>query len=583
MSTGAVDSDRILRGSKSSLAAVALFSFFVNLLTLTLPLYMLQLFTHVMSSRSVDTLVLLTIAATFALMFAGVMEIVRARLLARIGLKIDEAIGDDALAASLSQDSRDPTHKNALRDVQELRNFLSGRGVLMLFDIPWVPLYVGIIFILHPALGWLALLGSVALFLLAVLNDSLTRHPLRAGSAVTAGALHEVDGYSRSGEAVRVMGMLPALRARWKRRHWTGLHYTSSATLRIVLLTVIAQYLRRILQILLMAVGTYLVIENDLTSGGMLAASILMGQGLRPVESAISAWRSLVTARSAFRRLKEAVAAGAAARALPMSLPRPRGHLEIQRVTFAPEGSNKPILKGVSLDILPGQVVGIIGPSGAGKTTLARIIVGALRPRTGSVRLDGAEVHTWNQIELGQHIGYLPQDVQLFSGTVRDNIARMAPDAQPEMVIAAAQKADLHELILQLPKGYDTDIGDAGAFLSGGQRQRLALARALYGGPRLLVMDEPNANLDPDGERALVKAIAEAKADGATVVVITHRPSLVSQASTLVVMQDGMVQMLGPVDQVMPKVARPTSRPPASASVHYLDAASAPAVSSPAE
>jgi PrtD family type I secretion system ABC transporter len=332
-----------------------------------------------------------------------------------------------------------------------------------------------------------------------------------------------------------------------------------------------------------MAVGTYLVIENSLTVGGMLAASILMGQGLRPVESAIGAWRSLVSARGAFRRLTEAVSTGAAARTTPMSLPIPRGHLHVDKVVFAPPGSTRPILRGVSLDIQPGQVIGIIGPSGAGKTTLARILVGALRPRSGTVRLDGAEVHTWNQVELGRHVGYLPQDVQLFNGTVRDNIARMDPEASPENVISAAQKAGLHELILQLPKGYDTDIGDAGAFLSGGQRQRLALARALYGSPRLLVLDEPNANLDPDGEQALTKAIGDAKADGRTVVVITHRPSVVSQASSLVVMQDGLVQMLGPVDQVMPKVSRQAARP-AAASVHFLDASPAPiaATSSPA-
>jgi ATP-binding cassette subfamily C protein/ATP-binding cassette subfamily C protein EexD len=361
------------------------------------------------------------------------------------------------------------------------------------------------------------------------------------------------------------------------------LHFTDAAGFRIGLLTITAVSLRRIIQILLMAVGTYLVIDNALTPGGMMAASILMGQGLRPVEGAIGAWRNLVTARGAFLRLKGSLAAGAAARVQPMSLPPPRGHVEVERVVYTPEGQAKPILKGVSLQVQPGQVVGIIGPSGAGKTTLARIIVGALRPRAGAVRLDGAEVHSWNQTELGRHIGYLPQDVQLLAGTVRDNIARMESDAPAEKIIEAARKAGLHDLILQLPKAYDTDIGEAGGFLSGGQRQRLALARALYGNPQLLVLDEPNSNLDPDGEQALNQAIASAKAAGTTVIVITHRPSLVAQASTIVVMNDGVVQMLGPSEQVMPKVSRPAARAATSASVHYLDGAAVAASPAPAE
>ena len=456
-----------------------------------------------------------------------------------------------------------PYRTEALRDLATIRTYLGGAGIMALFDAPWMPIYLAFVFLLHPLLGLLAVGGAAILTTLALANHSLTSENLKRANAASTKGYQSAEVAFRNAEVVDGMGMTPALTRRWDavNTHVLGLQEKASDTAGLI--NACTKSLRMFLQIAVLGMGAWLVLRQELSPGAIVAASIIMSKALAPVEQAIASWKMTTGARDAWKRLS-------ALFQLPplhppsMPLPRPQGSLLLENVIYAPPGARHPVLRGISLSLAPGEALGIIGPSAAGKSTLARLIVGLAQPQHGFIRLDGADVFAWDRDNFGFYVGYLPQDVELFRGTVRENIARM-DDSDPAHVIDAARMAGVHDMILQLPNGYDTEIGEQGAMLSGGQRQRIGLARAVYRRPALLVLDEPNSSLDAVGEQALSKAIVDMKTCGSTIVVIAHRPMLLAQLDQILVLQEGQVQLFGPREAVLAQLNRPRDarvRPP---------------------
>ena len=532
-----------------------LFSLAINLLLLVPPLYMLQVFDRVLASRSVETLAVLTLAAIVALVVMALLDVLRARLLAASGAALDRSLGPRVLDGLLAQTARlsGGAYLNGLRDVNTLRSFLAGAGLMALFDAPWLPIFLLVIFLFHPILGIVAVVGALAMLTLAVLNERLTRAPLERSQVEARRAGRFIDANVRNAEVVNALGMLPAVTQRWAQLNDAALVEQMRANRIGGSLTGWTKFTRQFIQLAMLGAGAFLVVAQDVTAGVMIAATVLLGRALAPVETLVAGWRSLVEAKNAWRRLHELLTANPPA--LPgTELPAPEGRVELEGVAF--RLGEKIILRGVSFKLAAGESLGLIGPSASGKSTLARLIVGVWKPVAGVVRLDGADVAAWPRERLGPHLGYLPQDVELFGGTVAENIARLGtPDATE--VVRAAQRANVHELILRLPKGYDTEIGEGGASLSPGQRQRLALARALYGAPRLVVLDEPNANLDHEGDEALVRTLQLLKSQQVTVIIVAHRPSLLATADKLLVLREGAVDVFGSRNEVLARVTRP--------------------------
>lgn len=536
---------------------VALFSLGINILMLTAPLYMLQVYDRVLTSRSVETLLYLTLAAIIALVTLGLLEAVRSQMMVRLGSWIDRqlsgAVLGDAIVSALRRSSEPSVQ--GLRDLSTCRIFLSSHALFAFLDVPWTPVFIAVVFLLHPVLGWIAIGGALALLLFAIANEAMTRTPLRRSSDMHVRATEDAAAAARNADAIQAMGMLPAILGRWARRNHELIAMQEVASLRSGRIGALAKFVRFMLQVAVLGVGAKLVLVNELTAGAMIAASILVGRALAPIDLAISSWKNAVAAWQAWQRVS-ARARLLQGRKQPMPLPAPRGALTVERLMFGWPGATEPLLRNVEFSLDPGQLLGIIGPTAAGKTTVARLIVGNLKPTVGHVRLDGADVADWDADDLGRYLGYLPQDVELFSGTVRENISRMQ-EADAETVIAAAKRAMVHELILSLPQGYETEVGEAGAVLSGGQRQRIALARALFGDPRLIVLDEPSANLDTDGETAFMNAVRGLKNAGVSVVIITHRPNILRLADRVLVLRNGVVERFGPRDEVMAAIVRP--------------------------
>ena len=534
-----------------------LFSLAINLLLLVSPLYMLQVFDRVLTSRSQETLLVLTLATVAALAAMAILDLLRARLLAAAGMALDRLLGPRVIDGLLAQGARGAAAEqvNGMRDAHALRAFLTGSGVLALFDAPWLPVFLLIICAFHPLLGAMALAGAVLMLGLAVLNERLSRGPLERAQAEGRRAARFIDTGTRNAEVIAALGMLPDVTARWTWLNDAVLREqvrASAVSSRFSSLTKLA---RQMIQIAMLAGGAFLVIDQQVTAGIMIASTILLGRALAPVELLVASWRSLAEARSAFGRLARLL--DAQTREPTTELPAPQGRIEVERAVFAVQKADRPILRGISFSLAAGESLGIIGPSASGKSTLARLLAGVWRPGAGSVRLDGAELASWPRERLGPHIGYLPQDLELFPGTVSENIARLG-EPQPAQVIRAAQRAGVHELILRLPKGYDTEVGNG--VLSPGQRQRIALARALYGtegvSPRVVILDEPNSNLDDDGHRALERAMRLLKEEGVTLVVIAHRPSLLVSMDKLLVLREGAIEAFGPRQEVLPRVTR---------------------------
>lgn len=546
--------DRMRRACIGAFSALMTYSLCINLLMLTSSIYMMQVFDRVLVSRSGETLVMLTVIAVIALSTMAGLDIIRTRIMHKVGAWLDDQISpvvlEKSIAVALDREGRKSAEK--LRDLSEIKVFLSGPSAIPVLDAPWMPVFLGFMFILHPALGWVAVSGAVVLLALAVLNDWVTRHSSADAAAASAKAFGFADSAIQRADIVEAMGMRGSVVNRWNRLNRTALAAQNLGGARAGFLTGTTKFARQLLQIGVLGLGAWLVIGNALSPGGMIAASILMGRALAPVDQAVTTWRSARSAIDAWRRVRRLLDRDPPETTIT-ELPEPEGNIAVQGVSFVHKGMDRPALRNVSFDIAPGETLAIIGPSAAGKSTLARLLVGIDAPHTGHVRLDGMEISRWNGEQRGRYVGYLPQETGLIGETVTDAISRLQ-DNNDDLVIDAARLAGVHETIMNLPKGYDMPIGAGGGALSGGERQRIALARAVYGGPRFVLLDEPNSNLDAEGEKALQRTIEILKARGATVIVVAHRPSILRHIDRIVVLQDGGVRMVGPREEVLAKV-----------------------------
>ncbi|WP_269901127.1 type I secretion system permease/ATPase [Paenalcaligenes faecalis] len=536
---------------KKTFYSLTAFSCVINFLGLTPALFMLQVYDRVLSSSNETTLLMLVLLAGGLYLIAALLEFARSRVLIRVGNKLDMTLNQRVFTAAFERNLRQSggNPSQALNDLTTIRQFMTGNSLFAFIDTPWTPIYMGVAFLVHPVLGFVMLGGSIVLIVLAYFNSISTQKPLADANRASLAASHFADNHLRNAEVIESMGMLPGLRARWMKMHAQVLGLQTLASDRGARFTGITRFFRMYLQSLILAAGALLVLTGDITPGMMIVCSLLMGKALAPVEQVIGAWKHMVSARESYKRLDELLQS-APQRGETLSLPAPKGHLLVENLIAGAPGQQAPILRGVNFEVQPGEVVGVIGPSASGKSTLARLLVGVWGARAGSVRLDGADIYLWNKDELGPHLGYLPQDIELFDGTIAENICRFG-EQNAEKIIQAAQRAGVHDMILRLPQGYDTPLGNGAISLSGGQKQRLGLARAMYGNPAMVVLDEPNSNLDDVGERALVAAINDLKKRGTTVFLITHRMNILQVVDKLLVMRDGTVAMYGPRQQVL--------------------------------
>lgn len=541
----------ILISFKRAFRTVGVFSAVINLLMLMPALYMLQLYDSVLTSRNEMTLLMLTLIMLGAYIFMGALEYIRSFVLIRVGAQFDLKLNKRVYTAAFEQSLR---HGNsnagqALQDLTNLRQFLTGNALFAFFDAPWFPIYLLVIFLFNVWLGVFALLGTAVLVLLAYINEKISHKLLAEANAVAVASTTMATNNLRNAEVIEAMGMLPNLQTRWYKLHSRFLNLQAEASEKSGVVSAFSKATSVALQSLMLGAGALLVLEDSISPGMMIAGSILLGKAISPVQLLISVWRQFGSTRSAYERLTKLLEENPD-RQPGMALPKPQGAVSVENVVAAPPGSKVPIIKGLVFAVGAGEVLGVIGPSGSGKSTLARLLVGVWPATAGKVRLDGADVYQWNKDELGPHIGYLPQDIELFAGTISENIARFG-EIDSEKVILAAKRAGVHEMILSMPKGYDTLLGDGGGGLSGGQKQRIGLARAMYGDPSLIVLDEPNSNLDDVGERALLAAIVDLGNRGKTIVIITHRTSIISATTKLLLLREGALQMFGPTDQVL--------------------------------
>ena len=548
-----------LTAYKRAFFNIGLFSAVINLLMLAPALYMLQVYDRVLASGNEMTLLMLTlmILGLFGLM--GALEWVRSQVVIRLGTQMDmrlnQRIYDAAFEAQLRTGS--PAAGQALNDLTSLRQFATGNALFAFFDAPWFPVYLCVIFMFSPWLGLLALGGAVLLMLLAWINQRVSQGPLKAASELSVEATQQASAHLRNAEAIEAMGMLATLRGRWLAQHTAFLAQQNLASEKTASVGAWSKGVRLALQSLVLGLGALLAVQGQITAGMMIAGSILMGRVLSPIDQLIGVWKQWTSARLAYQRLESLLQAHPA-RPQRMALPIPRGELAVEQLSASAPGTRRATLSNLSFTLPAGQVLGVIGPSGCGKSTLARLLIGVWQPLAGKVRLDGAQLSQWDKQQLGPHLGYLPQDIQLFAGTIAQNIARFA-QVDADKVLAAAQLAGVHSLILQMPEGYETRLGDGGAGLSGGQKQRIGLARALYGLPALIVLDEPNANLDEAGEQALLQAIAQLKQLKRTLILITHKPNVLTLTDQLLILREGQLQAFGPTAKVLaaPKPAAP--------------------------
>lgn len=543
--------NRAFRSAASApLALSGVVSLAIGLLMLAVPLFSLQVYDRVLGSGSRETLLALTLITAGALVTLGLLETIRSSVLARLSTRLGSRLAGPLLSAGAA--AGDPGQ--GLRDLTQLRQTLSGPALTALFDAPWLPVALALVWLMHPTLGLFGLGSALLLILLAVLGEFAARRRLSRANLLAPAAQREVDALGRQREVVAAMGLLPALRSRFDAVHDQVLVLQQEAQERAGRVSGVARAARLLIQAGALGLGALLVIEGELTGGGMIAASILLSRALAPVEQMLVGWRSLVAGQESWRRLR-ALLAQASDTAEGLQLPAPAGRLSLEQAGYTVGGHL--ILRPLTLAIAAGETIGIVGSSGAGKSTLCRLLVGALTPSEGVVRCDGVDIATQSRAAIGRHVGYLPQNPGLFAGTVAENIARLAAQPDPEAVIAAANAAGVHELILRLPEGYDTRLGEEGAPLSAGQRQRLALARALFGDPRVIVLDEPNAHLDAAGEQALAAALAWARARRATVVLVTHRLNILRHADRVLVLENGGVERYGPREAVLAELLRP--------------------------
>lgn len=556
-----------LRGYRKVFVGVGVVSVFINLLMLVSPIYMMQVYDRVLASRNETTLVVITLAAIgLYLVYAG-LEALRGRALVRLGVQLDERLGprvfDTIFRFSLrlpraGLHSMQMQSAQPLRDLDTVRQFATGNGLLTLIDVPWIPIFLFTLYLLHPWYALYAATAAVVLFLLASLQEFGVRKEILAATTHNIEAMHFVDANLRNNEAIEAMGMRPVMFKRWAAKHERVMSLQAQASDWAGAVVASTKFWQGAAQLGILALGAFLVIAGEISGGAIFAANILMGRALQPVSQTVSVWQSLVNARYAWNRL-EALLKAVPEEAERMPLPPPKGRLSVANLYVVPPGSVVPAIRGVGFEVEAGETLAVVGPSAAGKSTLVRALIGVWPALNGVVRLDGAEIGSYDRVELGRWIGYLPQDVELFDGTIAENIARMG-EVDPPAVIEAARLAGIHELVLQFSQGYDTRIGQGGQTLSGGQRQRIGLARALYGNPRLVVLDEPNSNLDNHGEAALTGALA-ALHGMATTIVVTHRPNILGSVDKILVLKNGTVERIGSRDEVLPALMRPVAMP----------------------
>ncbi|WUR12362.1 type I secretion system permease/ATPase [[Empedobacter] haloabium] len=542
---------QVLVTLKRTFITVGVFSAISNLLMLTPSLYMLQVYDRVLSSRNEMTLAMLTVLMLGAFLLVAALDAIRSFVLIRVGARFDLELNKRVYTAAFQQNLKAAGGNagQALTDLTNLRQFLTGNALFAFFDAPWFPIYLIVIFFFEPTLGLFALGGTIILVALAYINERATREPLGEANTMAIAATTLATNNLRNAEVIESMGMLPNLMRRWNKVHSRFLNLQADASQKAGTISAITKFVQTSLQSLVLGFAALLVLEQKITPGMMIAASILVGRALQPVQQVIGVWKGFASTRSAYERLTKLLETNPE-RPAGMELPKPTGKLAVEAVTAAPPGVTAPVLRSATFALEAGDVLGVIGPSGSGKSTLARLLVGIWPAAMGKVRLDGADIYQWNKAELGPHIGYLPQDIELFGGSIAENIARFG-EVDAEKVVAAAKRAGVHDLILHFPKGYDTLLGDGGAGLSGGQKQRIGLARAMYDDPSLLVLDEPNSNLDDVGEAALVQAVQDFRKRGKTVVLITHRTSVIGVTTKLLVLRDGTVSLFGPTQGVL--------------------------------
>lgn len=568
-----------LASCRSAFFGVGLFSAAINILALTGSIYMLQLYDRVLPSHSIPTLIGLTLVMVLLYAGFGVFDLIRTRMLSRIGIRLERSLRSQVMAAVMLLPLRTGAAgdgQQPVRDLDQIRGFLSGLGPTALFDLPWIPFYLGLVYVMHPWLGLLGAAGAAVLLLLTILTELHSRAPTR--EAAISGAQRQALGEQvrRNAEVVRALGMGQRLAGKWSAITETYLSHQIGAADIAGTYGAISKVLRMVLQSAVLGLGAYLVIAGQASAGVMIAASILVSRALAPIEIAIANWRGFIAARQSWERLGKILPL-VAGRDDPTDLPAPVKTLSAEGLWVGAPGQPRAILQNASFKLDAGDGLGIIGPAASGKSTLVRALVGAWQPLRGVVRLDGATLDQWSEEAIGHHIGYMPQDVELFAGTVAQNIARFEPNAESDAIISAARQAGVYDMIVRLPEGFDTEIGEGGAALSAGQRQRLALARALYGDPFLVVLDEPNSNLDAAGDTALTQAIASVRARGGIAIVVAHRPSALAGLDKLMVLGDGQVQAFGPKDEVLRKAVQNVTAPATGSAGTHLKVIGEPA------
>ena len=551
--TGVFFMKQFLQACRYYFGYAFVFSFFVNILQLTFSIYMLQVYDKVLTSYNLSTLTVITVGAIICLVVMALLEWIRSRLLVRAGIEFDNMLGETVLHHNLSSATQPAGQLQeaygTLKDVQMLRNFLGGNAVFAFFDLPWMPIYLIFIFILHPSLGLVAVVGGVLVFILGLVTERLTRKRLDAATQLNIHAGNFTGAAMRNASIVRSMGMVGNITSRWRKMNDVIIKLQTQASKNAGLIHSVSKALRVGLQVAIYAVGAYLTVMHESTAGVMIAASIIMGRSLAPIDQAMATYKQSLEAKAAYKRLDKLLSLKPTTES--MDLPAPTGNISAENLYFVV--GNSQIIKNISFNLPAGASLGLIGPSAAGKSTLCKLLLNIWTPSAGKARIDGADIMSWDPEKLGPYIGYLPQDVELFSGTVAENIARLG-EVDPQKVIRAAQIAGVHAMILALPKGYDTPIGAMGMALSGGQRQRIGLARALYGDPKIVVLDEPNSNLDEAGDACLVQAVMNLKQLGSTVILVTHKPNILSIVDNIILMQDGQIALVGSRDDVLRKM-----------------------------
>ena len=541
--------------SKKSFFIVGFFSLFINILMLVPSLYMLQLYDRVMSSRSEGTLYMLTGIVVVLFITMASLEIIRSKILVKIGNKLDSLLSKRVFNSLFELANKHPGKASsmALSDLTSVRQFMTGNGLFAFFDAPWMPIYLIVLYMFHPYFAYFAIFAALVLLTFTIINEYSTKEKLSQANTLNRASTMYVDSNLRNAEVINAMGMKENIQGLWTKKYYGFLNAQNEASNKAGLWANVSKSSRMLFQSLMLGLGGYLAIQNEVSSGMMIAGSIIMGRALAPLDLIINSWKGFSSARMSYRRLEELLNEFPKDKEY-MELPAPQGEILLEGVAVIPPGAKQPSIKGISMLINKGDVVGIIGASAAGKSSLARIILGLWPLAAGKARLDKADVHQWDKAILGKYIGYLPQDIELFEGTISQNIARFT-EVDATKVVEAAQKAGVHEMILRLPDGYDTNIGAGGATLSGGQRQRIGFARALYDNPVLVVLDEPNSNLDEQGEKSLVNAILTLKKLNTTVVLITHRPSILQVTNKLAIIKDGMLEAYGNTNEVLSKMA----------------------------